>query len=730
MNQDFTTYTNKDKFDTLMYLTRTGVYEIDPAADKGEISGSLLEIFDVRDGSPVTIDNYFNKIPEAYRKKVKNSITNAYKASDETSLTFPFQKDNEFIWVKVNGKALDENSYLLVHEQIKEDESFNDIHLSYSLQGILNYIPIPLIVITEDEEIAFINRTFTETTGYNKSDLHRLTDWVSKAYGEKAGDAYSLFKKLFHIPQKIDDGIYEIKVKSGEIKLFHFYTAPLGKNNKGQKQILSMAADVSESFRKDRLINQQNEELTVLNENLPYLLISADAEGEILFANNNVITYTSYTLEQIKARWIKLIHPDDQQKVLQQRAQSSSTGENFNVDLRLKHYNDTFRWFNFKALPIKDKNGNITKWLGSGIDIHEQYISQQQLTKSLQTEVSHLDEIIESLPQLAWTSDADGNMDYFNKRWYEFTRQSPNEALGTGWQKVLHPEDAKDALDQFYKGIKSGEDLELEARLLDDNDQTYCWHLIKALPVKNHAEKVNYWIGTATNIHEQKMLEYNKGEFLNVASHELRTPLTTLTGYLQLMQDEVDKKEPENLDFFLKKSLDSTDRINRLINDLLNLSNVESGKIAEFHKEKINFKQFIKEIVNNYQQLYPEKEFILNISGTNIRALGNAFRIEQVIDNLITNAIKYAPDSPVYINLKKKEQDVLVEVTDEGKGIPQNKLSAVFDRFYRIKDNHISSGLGIGLFISKEIIQQHNGKIWAERNNEKGTTFKFTIPIA
>ena len=717
-----------NKYKKLLYLTGSSVFEIDTATSEGKVSGFLKDIFGIEDDILLSTEKYFEKISFPFNDSTIEKLKNAIEFREAVNLTFAFKYDDEKLWVKVNGVSLNDDCYFIVHQTINADEALHDIELGDNLKNILNFIPVPLMVFSENEQINFINKTFSEVTGYDHQNISTIKDWVKAAYPTQSEKVYQFIQHLFDIPGRVEDGVFYVRISSGETKPFHFFSAPLGKNENGQKQILTIAIDISESLRKDRLIDQQSEELNILTDKLPYLILTADPQGEILYANKNAIEITGYSLEEIKTKWVHLIHPEDQQHVLSQRENSLKNGNELNVDFRLQQYDGSFRWFNIKVIPIQDSGGKIIKWLGGGIDIHEQYISQQQLTESLKTEVSHLDEIIESLPQIAFTMDAEGNVDYFNKRWYQFTNQSSQDALRYGWIEALHPEDKEISETAILKGIKNQKEYHFEARIHNRNSNKYFWHILKSIPVKNNDGKLKYWIATATNIHEQKMLEYHKGEFLNVASHELRTPLTSLTGYLQLMQDALSQEEHESLNFYLEKSLNSTTRINRLINDLLNLSNVDSGKIADFHKEKVDFRKFLRDIVFTYRRLYPEREFFFNADQENYTANINAFRIEQVIDNLITNAIKYAPGSAIRINLQKHDDLIQVKVKDKGDGIPQDKLSAVFDRFYRIKDNSLSSGLGVGLFISREIIQQHNGKIWAEAPPNNGTTFIFEIP--
>lgn len=716
-----------ERLQVFLEMTGTGLYEIDINSFSGPVYGIIEPL--VSSGNDRLPFNEFVKIiPDPFFEKIKDKLINSIKNLKPLDINYPLEIGGVLKFFRVKGKLLNNSTYILSHQLISPAPIDSEVEIDNNLQLVLNFLPLPLMIFSDDGKIEFINNTFTEITGYHHDDIPTIDAWVKNAYEEKSSTVLEVIKQLYHVENRLDEGKFEIQTKDNGPRIFHFFSAPLGKNKKGRKQILSVAADVTESTKKDRLIDQQNEELTILNEKLPYLLIAANAQGQITYANQNAISYTGSTFEEIRANWIDLIHPEDRAIVEERRLKSLKTGNTFNVDCRIKHYGNGYRWFNFKIIPIKNDEGVIIKWLGAGIDIHEQYVSQQQLTERLKNEVSHLYEIIESLPQIAWTADLEGNIYYYNKRYYEFTQQNPDEALGWGWKKVKHPEDVENSIINIESAIKEGKEFEMEGRFLNGEDKKYYWHLIKVLPVKNSAGEVKYWIGTATNIHEQKMLEYNKGEFLNVASHELRTPLTSLTGYLQLMEDAIQRNDNGSLGFYVQRSLNSTYNITRLINDLLNLSNIESGKIADFQKEKIDFKSFINDIIENYQQLYPDRKFIFNSRNGKYKAYGNAFRLEQVFDNLITNAIKYAPDSPIEISLKKEEKNLVVEISDEGKGIPKNKLSAVFDRFYRIKDSSGSSGLGVGLFISKEIIEQHNGKIWAENNPLEGTTFKFVIP--
>ncbi|MBO9675623.1 MAG: PAS domain S-box protein [Sphingobacteriaceae bacterium] len=225
---------------------------------------------------------------------------------------------------------------------------------------------------------------------------------------------------------------------------------------------------------------------------------------------------------------------------------------------------------------------------------------------------------------------------------------------------------------------------------------------------------------------EVTALSRKKDEFIALASHELKTPLTSMSGFLQILQKTIPTEGVGKK--FLEKSIHQLEKLNRLVNDLLDISKVQAGKM-QFFFEHFDLAELIKEICDTFRQSMPLRDFVYQLDN-DLFIYGDKMRLEQVIINLINNAVKYAPESKeVSIRATKNDDETIVSVTDYGIGISKEDQQNIFSQFYRVRDRdqHVS-GLGLGLFITKEIVERHKGRIWVESEQGKGATFIFTIP--
>ena len=227
---------------------------------------------------------------------------------------------------------------------------------------------------------------------------------------------------------------------------------------------------------------------------------------------------------------------------------------------------------------------------------------------------------------------------------------------------------------------------------------------------------------------EIQRLNSKKDEFIGLASHELKTPMTSLNGYLQIIDrslNDEDRNKP-----FIKKALAQIDKLSALISDLLDVSKIEAGKLP-FSYTGFSLTQLVDEVVDLMQYSTKTHNLTVCIDAESLMVYADRQRIEQVIINLISNAIKYSPDaSQVNISVSEQNDKAVVTVQDFGMGINADQQERIFSRFYRVDDlaAHIS-GLGIGLYISHEIISRHKGELTVESEPGKGSTFKFVIPL-
>ena len=232
---------------------------------------------------------------------------------------------------------------------------------------------------------------------------------------------------------------------------------------------------------------------------------------------------------------------------------------------------------------------------------------------------------------------------------------------------------------------------------------------------------------------EQEKEERERRLFVSNVSHELRTPLTSVKSYLEAL-DEGALYDPVAPDF-IKVSLDETNRMMRMVTDLLHLSRIDNAT-SQLDVELINFTAFITFILNRFDKMRSQDdekkyELVRDYPINSVWIEIDTDKMTQVIDNILNNAIKYSPDGgKITVSMKTTEDQMILSIKDQGLGIPKQDLPKIFDRFYRVDRarSRAQGGTGLGLAIAKEIIKQHNGFIWAKSEYGKGSTFTIVLP--
>lgn len=239
-------------------------------------------------------------------------------------------------------------------------------------------------------------------------------------------------------------------------------------------------------------------------------------------------------------------------------------------------------------------------------------------------------------------------------------------------------------------------------------------------------------IAVLHDITDQEKVDQERRDFVSNVSHELRTPLTSMHSYLEALSDGA-WEDKEIAPRFLEVTQNETERMIRLVNDLLKLSRMDGGR-EQLEKSFVNFTDFFNHIIDRFEMM--KKETIMfkrHIPKEPVIIEIDEDKVMQVLDNIISNANKYSPDGGrISFYLKKFEDEIEVSIADEGLGVPDEDLANVFDRFFRVDKarSREMGGTGLGLAIAREVIEAHGGRIWAERNKSKGTIIKFTLPYS
>ncbi|MDF2431604.1 MAG: hypothetical protein JWP44_1235 [Mucilaginibacter sp.] len=294
----------------------------------------------------------------------------------------------------------------------------------------------------------------------------------------------------------------------------------------------------------------------------------------------------------------------------------------------------------------------------------------------------------------------------------------------------LHPEDRERVeiliRDVLVKSLTNG-DYDVEYRIIGAEDKKLRWLRAMGKVYFDEHDTPFRFVGSVMDITEHKAQEERKDEFISIASHELKTPLTSIKAFNQLMRRTNDS---EKLRGFVQKSGDHIRRLEKLIADLLDVTKINAGKM-NYVMQSFNFRQMLEDSIESVQLTAPSHRITLEMD-KDIVYIGDQLRLEQVVNNFLNNAVKYSPDSnKVIVKCRIELDNIIVAVQDFGIGIAPESLDRLFERYYRVDNTSMRfQGLGLGLFISSEILKRHQGSFWIESELGKGATFFFRLPLS
>jgi PAS domain S-box-containing protein len=332
-------------------------------------------------------------------------------------------------------------------------------------------------------------------------------------------------------------------------------------------------------------------------------------------------------------------------------------------------------------------------------------------------------------PTALWMTDSQANITYVNRIWINWTGREFESHLGAGWLNSVSLEDLEMVKSKFVNDFSSLQYHESQFRIVH-TDGTIRWIVCTGNPQYNTDGVFNGYIGACVDITEQKQLQQQKDEFIGIASHELKTPVTSVKAYAQLLQSIFQREGDEKKTSMLVKMNNQVDRLTSLIGDLLDVTKIQSGRL-QFNDDYFDFNQLIIELTEDLQRTTTKHNIIIKLCDA-ATVYADKDRIGQVLTNLITNAIKYSPNSEdIIVTNAIKGNEVEVCVQDFGIGISKSKKDKVFEQFYRVSGDkqHTFPGLGLGLYISSEIVKREGGRIWVNSIEGEGSTFCFALPV-
>ena len=327
-----------------------------------------------------------------------------------------------------------------------------------------------------------------------------------------------------------------------------------------------------------------------------------------------------------------------------------------------------------------------------------------------------------------YTLDPDGYITSWNKGAKRIKGYKAKEIIGKHFS-IFYPQERINKKDPWNvleiaeeKGRFEDEGLRIK------KDGSAFWADVVITSLMDDQGKLQGFSQITRDMTKHRELDKRKDEFISIASHELKTPITSIKVFNQIMQKLSLQRKDKEFQHYLNRMEGQIDRLNEIITDLLDVSKIQAGKL-EFKKDLFNLNDLTREIVEDIQTTTKKHRII--IEGKSLKKIfGDKDRIGQVLTNFLTNAIKYSPNTDkIVVKIIPQKNRVMVGVQDFGIGISKEDQEKIFERFYRVYsgDEKTFPGLGMGLYISSDIIERHNGKIWVESEKGKGSTFYFTL---
>jgi two-component system CheB/CheR fusion protein len=506
--------------------------------------------------------------------------------------------------------------------------------------------------------------------------------------------------------------------------------ASLLTNVDNETQILLAFQDITEFRINEKKLNEAQEQLKLALEggsvgtwawDLRTNKLTGSREEAMLFGYEEGGFFETY------AEWEKALHPEDRQLVTESTRHSIANRHALDIEFRIMHKSGSIRWLLSKATTYYDAVGKPETMMGVNIDITERKRAIEALAES----EKRFHTLSDQAPVMIWMTDEKQNCNFVNKTWLEFTGKKGEQEMGFGWYDGIHPEDKNNFLEIYNNAYRDRKEFRADYRLRRSDGQ-YRWILAHGVPRYTNRDSFIGYIGTCIDITDRIELEKQKDDFMGIASHELKTPVTSIKAYTQILHEKFKKLNDEASASMLDRLNTQIDKLTGLINMLLDVARVQSGQL-ELNPEYFDVVPFVHEITEEMQRTTSKHKIDLQLNiDEGSKVFADRARVAQVLSNLVSNAIKYSADSKeIVVKVRPENAHMMFSVKDFGIGIDKDHHDKIFDRFYRVGDHAATkiSGLGLGLYISGQIIRQLGGDISLNSEVGKGSEFSFSLPV-
>jgi len=562
-----------------------------------------------------------------------------------------------------------------------------------------------------------------------------FTDFLNHIYTE---DRNRFLEQVIEATKPGSEGKFDIEARihrfgnNNDIRWIHIRAKMFFDDDRRRGRLVGTMLDVTEEKTRELELKQSVELFQTMADNVPAMIWMSGTDKFEDYFNKTWLQFTGRTREQESNEgWLDAVHPDDVKRCIDTYNTSFKEQKRFYTEYRLRRHDGEYRWIADNSVPRFSAEGEFLGFISACMDIDDQKRFREKI---LESELL-FKTISNASPAALWMTNEEKENVFVSDTWLKWTGKNFQEVLDKSWMDSVWTDDREPMSTEFRECFQQRKHFKREFRFRR-HDGEIRWGLSEGYPFYDLDGEFSGFAGSVTDITELKKLEQRKDDFIKMASHELKTPITSINGYVQLMLNIFNETDEERLRASkqtIKSSLNTISKqvvkLTRLISELLDLSRIETGKL-ELHKTPFEMSTLVEETVQDVRQTASKHAIILHNEFKG-KVVADRDRIAQVLLNLLTNAIKYSPDSDsieVFVDYNK--ESAIIKVKDYGIGIDSKDHVRIFERFYRAegKSEQTFPGFGIGLFIASEIIQRHNGSISVDSEKGKGSVFTVSIP--